>query len=118
MAQVYSTQISKDLKFVADEIADTIEDWVVELYDEIRNDTPVLTRNLQLSWSINRPVRYHWVIQTNDSSDEYSSVIWAGRGLNGNSATQGSLKGWGKLGGQHLLDVAEIELTKRLKAIP
>ncbi len=113
----YSTQISKGLKFVADEIADTLETWVVELYDDIRNGTPVDTRNLQLSWSVNRPVRYHWVIETNDSSDDYAGVIASGRRYV-NGKWYGSTQGWGQHGLQHLLNKSELELQKRLNAIP
>ncbi len=111
-----SGQIAKELNFVIDEVQDTIQDSMIELYDDIRNETPEDTGNLQLSWSYNRPTRYHWTIETNSSSDDYASVIWAGR-RNINGKWYGSTQGWGAKGGQYLLDQHMLKLQKDLNAI-
>ncbi len=108
--------ISTELSRVTKKVEKAIEDWATETYNDIRNDTPEDTGNLQASWKFRRPSRLNYVMFTDPSSISYADVIANGRRTI-NGKTYGSTQGWGLHGLWNYLDIKEKELERKIRNV-
>ena len=107
--------ILNDVRVLKEEAQKAFESVANEFHNELYNRTPVDTGVAQKSWHIRvkNIQKFKFIVGSNV---KYMPILWRGRKIV-NGKVYGSLKGWGALGGQVLLDKYEVELRDKFRDI-
>ncbi len=106
---------TEELDSITRQIGDVVKTSSIELLRKIKLGQPVDTGNMLKDWKITptKPNNMGFLISNNVS---YNWFIWRGRRMV-KGKWYGSNKGWGRVGGQYVVDQEEVEIQKRLDAI-
>lgn len=106
---------TEDVKSIDEQITHIVKTSSVELYTRIKKGQPKDTSHMLKDWQLipTKPDDMGFAIV---NTVPYSWYIWRGR-RQVNGKWYGSLKGWGPIGGQPLVDRMAEEIQRRLDEV-